>query len=102
MLVCKYFLGKYEFKEGGLCDYRHEWGSNNGRGRCWNCGSTKFLKLNCPANGIHEGNPKLRAAIEVVLESEAENTEPDLERKRPTLLVFFCKGIYIRKSFGCQ
>jgi hypothetical protein len=45
---------------------------------------------------------KMRAAMEVVLESEVENTEPDLERKRPTLLVFFCKGIYIRKSFGCQ
>ena len=65
MPVCRYFRGEYGCKKGSLCDYRHEWGSDNGEGRCWNCGSTKHLKKNCPANGAHQGNPKMRAAIEV-------------------------------------
>ena len=43
----------------------------------WTCGSTKHLKVNCPANRAHQGNPKLRAAMEVASESEVENTEAD-------------------------
>ena len=79
MPVCRYFRGEYGCKKGSLCDYRHEWGSDNGEGRCWNCGSTKHLKKNCPANGAHQGNPKMRAAIEVASELEVENTEVDPE-----------------------
>ena len=114
MPVCKYFLGEYGCKKGGLCDdYRQKWGSDNGRGRCWNCGSTKHLKVNCPANGAHQGNPKMRAAIEVASESEVENTEventtevkgesgsaSEVSEEEADANGVLCKGTHAMRSF---
>ena len=50
-MVCRFILTDDGCRRGKNCKFRHEWGSAPGQtkqGRCWECGSNKHMKPDCP------------------------------------------------------
>ena len=59
---CKYFLSDDGCRRGASCKYSHEFATKEEkRNRCWDCGSTKHRRKECPVAAKQKG-PKTTAA----------------------------------------
>ena len=46
--VCRYFLSDAGCKKGHTCTFPHKWKGVSKMGRCWNCGSSRHMRSECP------------------------------------------------------
>ena len=91
--VCKYFLSDDGCRRGALCKYSHDFTSKEEkRSRCWDCGSTKHRRKECPVAAKQKGQKQLVSASTSSVEHAGSTALATITAPQPPALMEALQG----------